>query len=335
MTALVRASGLRGYSALVSSVGGNTFQLAKDCGIAPEVLDDEEALIPYRQLIHLMEHSATELGVADFGMRLAAAQDVGILGSLAVAIQNASTIEQALRCAANYIFVQSAALQLEIEDLGEETRIGVAINLSNMPHSGMRQAEDLAIGLVHRILFMLSGDACLLLRVELPHDHLCSPATYKKYFNAPVLFGCPFNSVYVQSSILKVQLSTHSSELYQEAIAYLDVQLPAPDGVIATRVETAIRRTLGTDSCNRNNVAKAMAIHPRTLHRKLEREDTTFDQIRERVRREKVEYYLRYTSAPLAQVASIVGYAEQAVLSRNCRRWFGQAPREYRAAHSR
>lgn len=334
MTTLVRASGLRGFRNLVEGLGGNARQLSTDCGIDPEALGNEEILVPYRQIIHLTEHCSTELGVPDFGLRLAAVQDVGILGQLAVAIQNASTVEQAIRCAADYIFVQSPALRLDIEDLGKETRIGITINLSNMPHWGMRQAEDLAIGLTHRTLLMLAGDDYHLLRVELPHDPLCSPTLYEKYFGAPVQFGCPVNSAYISSSTLKVQLSARSTQLYEAAISYLDVQFPAPDGLVAARVETAIRRTLGTDSCNRDDVAKAMTMHPRTLHRKLGREGVTFDQIRERVRREKVEYYLCHTSAPLAQVAAIVGYAEQAVLSRNCRRWFGQAPREFRATHS-
>lgn len=333
MTALVRASGLRGYMAMVEDLGGDARQLSVDCGVDPQILGDEEALIPYRQVIHLTEHCATELGVPDFGLRLAAVQDVGILGPLSVAIQNASTVEQALRCAADYIFVQSPALQLEVDEQGDETRIGIAIMLNNMPHWGMRQVEDLAIGLVHRTLLMLAGEAYHLLRVELPHEPLCSPTVYEKHFSAPVKFGPPKNSLYISSSTLEVQLAARSTQLYQTAIDYLDVQFPTPDGRVATRVETAVRRTLGTESCNRNDVAKAMAIHPRTLHRRLEKEGVTFDEIRDTVRREKAQYYLCNTSAPLAQVAAIVGYAEQSVLSRNCRRWFGQSPRELRAAH--
>lgn len=332
MTVLVRASGLRGYANLVESLGGSARRMSIDCGVDPEILGDEEALIPYRQFIHLAEHSATVLDVPDFGLRMAAIQDVGILGPLAVAIQNASTVEQALRCAAAYIFLQSSALKLEIEDQGKKTRIGIAINLSNMPHQGMRQAEDLAIGLVHQTLLMLAGDIYHPLRVELPHDPLCSKSVYEKYFSAPVEFDRSINSIYIKSSTLKIPLTARSAQLYEAAISYLDIQLPAADGLVTTRVETAIRRTLGTDSCNRSAVARAMAMHPRTLHRRLKQEGVTFDQVRDSIRREKVEYYLCHTSSSLAQVAAIVGYAEQAVLSRNCQRWFGQTPRQFRAA---
>lgn len=334
MTALVRASGLSGFTALVQQLGGDAEALAWACGIDPNTLHDEEALVPYRQVIHLLEHCAAELGVADFGLRLASKQGVEILGPLAVAIQNAATVQEAMQCAADYIFVHSSALRLDIEDLGETTRIGVVINLNNMPHWHMRQAEDLAIALVHRSLQLVVGEAYPLLRVELPHDPLYSVSGYEAYFGAPVDFGCRANSVYINSSVLALQLSERSSQLFEAAIAYLDVQFPTPDGLVATRVETAVRRTLGTGSCNRSDIAKAMAMHPRTLHRRLRKEGVTFDQIREQICREKAEYYLCQTNAPLAQIAGIIGYAEQAVLSRNCRRWFGCTPRELRATRS-
>jgi len=334
MTATVRVGGLRGFDRLVNSLQGNPEQLARDCGIDPVILTDEDALIPYRQLIHLMEHCATELNVPDFGLRLGSAQDIGILGPLAVAMQNSSTVEEAMQCAATHLFVQSPALKLEIEEQGERTCLRLHIRLSNMPHTGMRQAEDLAIAVAHQNMSMLAGDNYRLLWVELPHEPLCSPARYEKYFGVEVRFGCPANAVYVTTASMKAGLASRSEQLHQLATSYLDVQYPSPDGLVATRVETAIRRTLGTDSCNRNSVARAMAMHPRTLQRRLEKEGVTFDEIRDRVRREKADYYLCNTNAPLSQVAGIIGYSEQSILTRSCQRWFGQSPSKFRAAHT-
>tara|TARA_R110001599_G_scaffold353879_1_gene601891 strand:- start:34396 stop:34740 length:345 start_codon:yes stop_codon:yes gene_type:complete len=80
MTSMVRVSGLRGFSSVTSVLGGKPDQLARECGINPHTLDDEDALIPYRQLIYLMEHCTKKLNVPDFGLRLAATQVIGILG---------------------------------------------------------------------------------------------------------------------------------------------------------------------------------------------------------------------------------------------------------------
>jgi AraC-like DNA-binding protein len=122
--------------------------------------------------------------------------------------------------------------------------------------------------------------------------------------------------------------------LHRLAVAHLDVQTPSPDGLIAARVETAVRRAMGTDSCDREFIARSMAMHPRTLQRRLDREGQSFDEIRDRVRRELAEHYLRNTNLPLAQVAGIIGYAEQSILSRSCRRWFNTTPRRLRALGS-
>jgi len=333
VTATVRVSGLRGYHELVTRLGGDPERLARDCGIDTRILGDEDALIPYRQVIYLTEHCATKLGVPDFGLRLAAIQDIGILGPLAVAMQNSSTVEEAMRCAASHLFVQSPALQMGIDEQGEQTRVRLQINLSNMPHQGMRQAEDLAAGVSYGILTLLAGDNCDLIRIELPHEPLCATSVYERYFGAPVLFACAANAIIITTATMKTCLSERSEQLRQLATNYLDVQFPTPDGLVATRVETAIRRTLGTDSCNRTTVARAMAMHPRTLQRRLEREGENFDRIRDRVRQEKAEYYLRQTNAPLSQVAGIIGYSEQSILTRSCRRWFGLPPRKVRAAH--
>lgn len=326
MTAKVRVGGLRGYSGLVRQLGGSPQQLTRKCGIRDGLLEDEDALIPYRQLIHLMEKTAVELALPDFGLRLAASQDIGILGPLAVAMQNSSNVEEAMRCATTYLFIQSPALSLDIEKLTNSTRLRLNINLSQMPHRAMRQAEDLGIGVAHGILKLLAQDHYKLIRVELPHQPLLPGPVYEEYFGAPVVFGQNQNALHVTPDTLTTSLLHRSEQLHQIAADYLNVQFPSVDGLYASRVETAVRKTLGTDSCNRDSVARAMIMHPRTLQRRLRQEGTSFDDIRDRIRRETVEHYLLHTRMPLSQVAGMVGYSEQAILSRSCQRWFGRSP---------
>ena len=332
MTAQVRVGGLLGYTGLVESLRGDPQQLLRDCGIAPDLLEDDDALIPYRQLIYLLEHTATELAVPDFGLRLAGAQDIGILGPLAVAMQNSSTVEDALLCAASHLFLQSRALSLDIEKLSDSVRLRIQIKLNNMPHRGMRQTEDLAIGITHGIVKFLAQEHFHALRVELPHEPLLIESSYQAFFGVSVIFSCAQNALYLEKSVLTTSLRQRSAQLHQLAADYIDAQLPNVDGRLSSRVEIAIRRTLGTESCDRNSVARAMAMHPRTLQRHLEREGETFDRIRDAVRREKAEHYLCNTDLPLSQVARIIGYREQSILSRSCQRWFGMTPRKVRVA---
>lgn len=330
MTATVRVSGLHGIFPLVQRLGGDAEQLCRDCGIDPQLLSQQDGLIPYRQLIHLTEHCARELRRPDFGLLLAASQDVGILGPLAVAIQNSATVQDAVKCAADHLFVQSRALELAQEDDGGQTSLRLRIRLNNMPQDSMCQAQDLGLGLAHRILSMLLGRQDYLLGVELPHKPLCIPSVYREYFGAPVQFECAASRLRLSTALMRQPLTENRTQLHQLAMAFLDVQFPTPDGRFSTRVETAIRRTLGTDSCKRDTVAAAMGMHPRTLQRRLKAEGETFDSILDRIRRDKGEYYLRNTAVPIAQIADSLGYSAQSVFSRSCVRWFGHAPRVIR-----
>ena len=61
-------------------------------------------------------------------------------------------------------------------------------------------------------------------------------------------------------------------------------------------------------------------------------EKTTFAKLIDSVRRETAEHYLRNTDISLSHLTRELGYAEQSVLSRSCRRWFGSGPSRYRKA---
>ena len=56
------------------------------------VLDNEDALSPVAKLVRLLKDAARTLGVLDLGLRLAQAQDINVLGLVAVVIQNSPTV---------------------------------------------------------------------------------------------------------------------------------------------------------------------------------------------------------------------------------------------------
>jgi len=51
----------------------------------------------------------------------------------------------------------------------------------------------------------------------------------------------------------------------------------------------------------------------------------------EAARRELADLYLAEANMPMAQIAGLLGYAEQSSFNRACRRWYSMSPRERRA----
>jgi len=113
--ALVQAQSLRGYTELVRDLGGNPTRLLRQAGIDPGDLNRLAVFIDFEAQIDLLERSAAELHCPDFGIRLAERQDVGILGTLAVAVRYSATLGEAMRCASKYLEVYNTAIAFTIE----------------------------------------------------------------------------------------------------------------------------------------------------------------------------------------------------------------------------
>ena len=124
MTAMVQAQSLRGYRELVTDLGGNPTRLLRQASIEPAALDRLTAFITFESLIDLLERSAADLGSADFGLRLAERQDIGILGALAVAMRYSATVGEAMRCASKYLHVYNAAIAFTISAGERRDRAG-------------------------------------------------------------------------------------------------------------------------------------------------------------------------------------------------------------------
>lgn len=93
-----------------------------------------------------------------------------------------------------------------------------------------------------------------------------------------------------------------------------------------------VRQLPPTGTASLELIAAQFDLHPKALHRRLAAEQTTFAALIDNVRRETAERYLRDTNISLSHLTRELGYAEQSVFSRSCRRWFGCGPSSYRNA---
>ena len=115
----------------------------------------------------------------------------------------------------------------------------------------------------------------------------------------------------------------------QIALDYLS-RLEAPGQSLTSRVRQALRHTLGSAGGKKTDIADLLGMHPRTLQRHLKTEGTTFEILREDVRKEVALRYLRETQIPLKQLTDVLGLSEESALARSCRRWFGMPPSQLR-----
>lgn len=79
-----------------------------------------------------------------------------------------------------------------------------------------------------------------------------------------------------------------------------------------------------------NDVALAQHISARTLARRLTNEGTTFQQIKDRLRRDIAIDLLNKTETPVAVIGNNLGFEDPAAFNRAFKAWTGSAPGAYR-----
>ncbi len=88
---------------------------------------------------------------------------------------------------------------------------------------------------------------------------------------------------------------------------------------------------LWTAHCSNDRVALSLGLHPRTLHRRLADEGTSFQRIKDEVRRDILHYYIEQTDLDFSTISEKLGFSEQSVMTRSCNNWFGASPTRLRA----
>ncbi|WP_370283802.1 AraC family transcriptional regulator [Ramlibacter sp. WS9] len=314
-------------------LGAAPASLLRRYRISSGSLTDEDALISLRSCVHLLEASAVRTGCADFGLRLAQTQDIGVLGALGIVLQNAPTVRKACEYAARHLFVHSPDIVMDIHDdsslVKGAVELSLEIRLPRLPTQ--RQTIDLCLGDMHQNVRLLAGAHYQLRAVALPHTPIAPISVYERFFGAPVYTEQPRAALHVSRETLSADLHGANQDLRRITEDYLARHFRIPGESVAARVRLALRRTLGTPQGNKTDVAALLAMHPRTLQRHLSVEGTTFDSIREEVRKEAALRYLRETKVPISQLADLLGFSEQSAMSRSCRRWFGVPPSALRA----
>lgn len=328
MTAMVRAGGLQGYIALMQELEADAHALLRRYRIAPQSLDDPETLLPLRAVVQVIEASAAATGCADFGLRMAQHQDIGVLGPLAIAMQNAPTVGRAMDLASRYMFVHSPGMSMTLLEGSPLARRSAEVRFEmRVEHlAERRQTMDLCVADIHHMVKLLAGDRYVLHAVTLPHEPLAPRATYRRFFGAPLHFAQAHAGLHIARSALETSLREVNPTLRQMAADYLSTHFRDPGQTLSSRVRQTLERTLGTTRGKKADVAELLGMHPRTLQRRLDGERMSFEAIREEVRKGAAMRYLRETQVPLAQVAGVLGLSEQSALARSCRRWFGEPP---------
>lgn len=329
---LVHADTLQLFSELVTELGGDPGALMKHVGIEASALPKYSARVSYRAMIDLLEQAAVRLQCPDFGMRLASVQGGGkVFGPIGVVMRNSGTFGDALKYVASHIHAYSLAASLPIKPvrMNQKVLVGFDILLENAPNKS--QTLEQLLLLAHYNAMEITAGRARVREIRFRHQPVSPLRTYRDYFGCDVRFDQPADCMVYAQSDMDARVVDADAQHYEMATFFIDTHFPAAAAPMHARVRGLIMRHLGISDCKIDRIAHELCIHPRTLHRRLQWENNSFEDIKDEVRRDVALYSIEQTDVPFSRISEKLGYSETSVLSRSCLRWFGCSPRDMRA----
>lgn len=318
----VHAPVLRFFAELARELGGDPAQLMHDAGIV------EREKATYRQAIHLLEHAAAELSCPDFGLRLAQRQGGAMFGPLGQAMRNSRSFGDALQYVSRHSYAHSLAARIRLVRVAEGAFSAHDILLDGVPLRTQLVEQLLLVG--HLAAMEITGGHARVRRVNFRHQPVSPLRTYRRYFGCEVRFGQSEDGVLFSAADLACPIVGPDAQAFERITAFIDSAFPRQRPPLHAEARGVLMRFLGSERCSNEAVAAELGLHPRTLHRRLTADGTSFQQIKDEVRRDAMLYYLQQTTLSLTRISEQLGFAEQSVMTRRCRRWFAASPSQLR-----
>lgn len=165
-----------------------------------------------------------------------------------------------------------------------------------------------------------------------PSPDAVEHAAYEEFFACPVSFGDTHTRVRFPLDYLGIAMP-HSDPglralLDRQAQALL-LALPNSDP-FDRALQQVMLKLMPEGTASLPRVARALHVSTRTLQRRLDARDITWQQLLDRTREQLARQYLADRGLTLGDIAHLLGYSEQSAFNRAFRRWTGQTPARVR-----
>jgi AraC-like DNA-binding protein len=303
--------------------------------LEPSDLRDPAARVPSDALLDITRYLLERSGDRSFGIRFAEAMDLRTQGFWGYLFLSCLTLRKA------------AELMQRFQGLRHSTRLTLVVEddwavFTRTPEPGIPPELEAVVGDAFLASFCFHRRRWLPVAHGAMHAWLSYPeephhSELRALVGGPITFAAPCNRHMIPACELDLPMRGSDPHLHRLAHTELERQLTqlVNDGG-AQDLGERVRRVLSArleEGASLERVARQLHLSARTLRRRLDALGLTFQRLLEEVRRDHAVEYLTKTEDAIDRVAERLGYGDPSNFRRAFRRWTGQPPAAFRAAH--
>jgi AraC-like DNA-binding protein len=321
-----RASSLIPLAALLEDLGVPLDAVLEGSGLTPNTLL-AEPFVPYDAYIRILHKAVDRTGREDFGLLLGGRQTLATVGPLALALQSAATLGEAL---ADFTALQISNSTGAVTYLHRhDDRLLWGYGSYNPSLTFSPYVHDVVLSAGASMLRALTGGAVKASEYTTIRQKPANPDPWRR-LGAKVLFGQGETGLFIPVRDMSFALPSADRRARDEALRRLSAMANLAPWGWTTRTRHALRALLLEGRSHMPEVARHLDVHPRTLRRSLLKEGTTFELLRDEVRHAMARELLSISSLAVSDLALTLGYASHSAFVHAFRRWNGASPSAWR-----
>lgn len=301
----------------------------REAGLDPSLFDDGANVIPHAALGRLLTLSVAYTHCQHFGLLVGRRATILSLGMVGRLMLHSETVGDAMRALVS---------NLSIQNRGSVPSLTISDNMALFRFSVYQpaaesadQISDGSLAVAVNALRALCGVDWSPTEVLLPRATPADQDPYRRHFRCPVRFNQESAIIVFPAEDLERQIigaDPMVRALLEERIRQLRGR---QDSEFSDDIRRLLRTRLTSRHCSAEDIAEMLAMHRRTLSRRLQGSGMGYRAITNEIRFEIARQLLEDTEVPLGQIAAALGYSEASAFTRAFRRWSGRTPTAWRA----
>jgi AraC-like DNA-binding protein len=298
-------------------------------GLSEASLDDHALTLSLETFRELLLDAMTVTREPAYGLFVGQRLQANVHGMLGYAVLSSASIQQAIDVVERFIQVRFSLVTIASEPRAG----GIHVYIRDGQPLGeiRRPLVETVVMAIKNVLDTISMGACRFAFVELAFEKPDYAPLARELLGCDVKYGRPTSGFRLSKEALAVPLRMADPIAFRDAAAVLQREL---DRIGSNGLSDRVRRLFfehGNGFPSLKTTARILKTSPRTLHRRLIDEGTSFRELLDDVRRSLAIEYLRAERLSIEEIAFTLGYTDLANFRRAFRRWESIPPSEFRA----
>jgi len=197
-----------------------------------------------------------------------------------------------------------------------------------------RQALELSVGVLYRIMRTFLGDEWRPEEICFMHGPPTHPEVHRRFFGTRVRFNWDLDGIVCRAADLEKVIPTADPVMAHYLKEYFDSIVPSTRSELSETVRELVWVMLKSGNCSARHVAQHLGVDRRTINRRLASEGSSYSSILDAVRKDMVASLVENGQMPLSEIALILGFSGSSSFSRWFRNRLGRSASEWRAINA-